>query len=183
MYEFIILSLLMRGPTHGYHIAKTLGQLIGPVAKASNGRIYPLLAHLEAAGLIAACPDESPRRAARTYQITDLGRARFRSLATDTDSSPREYQELFGLKVMVFPLLLPEDRLNLLDHYIHYCRTHIMHLQGSCDSAGASADYESAEALELVLQHRLRHWQLELSWAEGLKRIWCGPQPCRALGD
>ena len=52
MYELIILSLLMRWNAHGYLIASIINDMIGPYAKVSNGRLYPLLARLEEQGLI-----------------------------------------------------------------------------------------------------------------------------------
>ena len=52
MYELIILSLLMRWNAHGYLIASIINDMIGPYAKVSNGRLYPLLAKLEEQGLI-----------------------------------------------------------------------------------------------------------------------------------
>ena len=47
MYEFIILAQLMNGPAHGYLIAKIINDMIGPFARISYGRLYPLLAKLE----------------------------------------------------------------------------------------------------------------------------------------
>lgn len=37
MYELIILSLLMREPSHGYLISKIINDIIGPIAKVSHG--------------------------------------------------------------------------------------------------------------------------------------------------
>ncbi len=52
MYELIILSQLMVQPAHGYMIAKIINDMIGPYARISNGRLYPLLSKLEKSGLI-----------------------------------------------------------------------------------------------------------------------------------
>src|SRR6266481_3088918 len=53
VYEFLILSHLMKNSAHGYLIAHIINDIIGPYARLSNGRLYPLLAKLEQAGLIA----------------------------------------------------------------------------------------------------------------------------------
>lgn len=53
MYEFIILAHLMRGPMHGYLIAKIINNMNGPYIRVSNGTIYPAFAKLEQQGLIA----------------------------------------------------------------------------------------------------------------------------------
>ena len=47
MYELIILALLRYHHFHGYLIAKIINDIVGPYAKISNGRLYPLLAKLE----------------------------------------------------------------------------------------------------------------------------------------
>ena len=46
MYEFLILSHLMKNSAHGYLIARIIDDIIGPYARVSNGRLYPLLAKM-----------------------------------------------------------------------------------------------------------------------------------------
>jgi len=102
MYEFIILSQLMHGPAHGYLIAKIINDMIGPYARISYGRLYPLLAKLEQNGLIAAerasASGRQGDRPLRIYTITEAGRVRFKVLMSDTGSSPGEYQKLLHTK-------------------------------------------------------------------------------------
>src|SRR5947209_4362513 len=109
----------MKSSAHGYLIASIINDIIGPYARVSNGRLYPLLAKMEQAGLIAvrteggrdksgpyAAPpggrDKSGPYAAppgdrqlRVYEITEAGRKRFRALMMDTSLNPGEYQKLF----------------------------------------------------------------------------------------
>ncbi len=76
MYEFIILSQLMHGPAHGYLIAKIINDMIGPYARISYGRLYPLLAKLEQNGLITAekaVPSGQPGdRQLRIYTLENI---------------------------------------------------------------------------------------------------------------
>ena len=72
MYEMIILALLARWPLHGYLIAKITNDVLGPYARLSNGRLYPLLAKLEAAGLIVAAVDAEPETWCPTPTRIDL---------------------------------------------------------------------------------------------------------------
>src|SRR5712664_3877614 len=120
MYEFFILAQLMHGYAHGYLIAKIINDMIGPYARVSSGRLYPLLAKLEQGGLIAVTEDSTsaPRgdRQLRVYQITNAGRMRFYTLMRDTSSNPGEYQKLFAHKVSAFGFITPVDRLRLIDH-------------------------------------------------------------------
>src|SRR3954466_11511481 len=106
MYELIILSLLMRGATHGYVIAGVINDVIGPFARASNSRIYPLLTQLEQRGLIAVHGEATSDggRTSRAFSITKQGRARFRELMLDRSSSPREYRDVFAFKAAALDL-------------------------------------------------------------------------------
>jgi len=179
MYEFIILSQLMLGPRHGYLIAKIINDIIGPYARLSPGRLYPLLAKMEQNGLIEAnkaiAKKQPHDRQLRTYKITDVGRMRFYILMKDTSSSHGEYQRLFAYKVGAFSLIAPVVRLNLIDHYIHYCQAHVFHQQSEADDLvrnGAAYSQMDASSLEFTLEmmrHSIDGWQHELDWAKSLR--------------
>ncbi len=193
MYEFIVLAQLMHGPAHGYLIAKIINDVIGPYARLSYGRLYPLLAKLEQNGLIAAEREDSSGekrdRQLRVYTITDAGRMRFQVLMNDTSSSPGEYQRFFAYKVTAFSFITPVQRLHLIDHYIHYCQAHIFHLQTeSEDMVRQTAELDelwdkapqlvhgfpqidsySVESVVNTMQHFIDQWQLELEWAKRLR--------------
>jgi DNA-binding PadR family transcriptional regulator len=186
MYEFIILAQLMHGPAHGYLIAKIINDMIGPYARLSPGRLYPLLAKLEQNGLIAPAPgaqgSQQGDRQQRIYKITEAGRMRFHTLMKDTSSNPGEYQRLFAYKVTAFAYIPPAERLRLIDHYMNYCQSHIFHLQGEAEAlveetalvAQLDFDYQRVDAytLEIILnmmQHTIDQWQHELDWARGLR--------------
>jgi DNA-binding PadR family transcriptional regulator len=171
MYELIILSLLAAWPLHGYLIAKITNDIIGPYARLSNGRLYPLLAKLEAAGLIAAeeTTERQPgARRQRRYAITPEGRRRFHDLMLDTTSSQGDYQRIFWNKLPGLYLLDPPERLYLLDHYITFCQTHIFHLNAEiADMPRHTEHFAKAPATRLtstmyVMEHAMNHWRLEL---------------------
>jgi DNA-binding PadR family transcriptional regulator len=179
MYELIILTLLSRHPMHGYLIAHVINDIIGPFARISNGRLYPLLAKLEAEGLIT--PQEAPdsagtgERRQRSYAITESGRQRFHQLMMDTTSNPGDYGRLFWIKVPYLDALQLHERLYLVDHYINYCQTHIFHLTGEAESLKrdhAQSAYMSQEQLEatlLVMRHTVGEWQLSADDARALR--------------
>lgn len=181
VYELIILGLLMRWPAHGYRIAHIINDMIGPYAKLSNGRLYPLLAKLEAEGLIVACVsvesegtsgEAKGERQLRTYEITDDGRERFHRLMMDTTSNPGEYQKLFLQKAPLLYALKPAERLHLIDHYINYCQAHVLHLTAEAEDLASRDDtYMSQPQLEAILdvmQHKTVEWRLELDWVKSL---------------
>jgi len=186
MYEFIILAQLMHGPAHGYLIAKIINDMIGPFARISPGRLYPLLAKLEQNGLIAALTEDQRGqqgdRQMHIYQITEAGQMRFQILMRDTSSNPGEYQRLFAHKVTAFRFISPAERLRLIEHYSNYCQAHIFHLQGEMEDLARDAavtnrqelvyhrlnDY-SLKSIFNVMQHSIDQWQLELRWANSLR--------------
>lgn len=179
MYELIILSLLMRWPAHGYLIAHIINDIIGPYAKVSNGRLYPLLAKLEEQGLIAAHVETEKthkgERHLRSYEITEDGRKRFQDLMMDTTSNPGDYQRIFLQKVSVLEFLKPAERLYLLDHYSNYCQAHVLHLTAEAEDLVRNVHnkhYMSPSRLEAivsVMQHMADQWRLELDWIRSLR--------------
>ena len=184
MYEFLILSQLMKNSAHGYLIAKIINDIIGPYARVSNGRLYPLLAKMEQAGLIAVRtePASAPPgdRQLRVYEITEAGRKRYRVLIMDTTLNPGEYQKLFSLKVCDFAFLSPVERLRLIDHYMHYCQAHMIHLTMQMEEVlqessswwpetDPASNKEHIERVIRVMQHYIDEWQLEYDWAKSLR--------------
>ena len=193
LYEFIILAQLMNGPAHGYLIAKIINDMIGPFARLSYGRLYPLLAKLEENGLITAgvgTMDGKQRdRQLRIYSITGAGRTRFQLLMDDTGLSLGDYQYLFAYKVTAFTHISVADRLRLIDHFINHCQSNIFHLQTEVEDMvlkGAEMeelrqaspeqvhgysrlDTYSIENIVNVLQHSIDIWKLQLEWAKQLR--------------
>lgn len=179
MYELIILSLLMQEPIHGYFISKIINDIIGPIAKVSHGWLYPRLAKLEEEGLVVASYDSDEgkkgERRIRTYHITEDGRNRFHELMMDTTSNPGEYSKFFWQKVSFLGYLHPADRLHLIDHYINYCQTHILHLKDQAKNLVEGKDqYHTMDTDQLegtlhVLRRSTSHWQVDLEYTNSLR--------------
>jgi|SRR5579875_4189777 DNA-binding PadR family transcriptional regulator len=179
MYELIILGCLMRHPAHGYLIAKIINDVIGPYARVSNGRLYPLLARLEQAGLIATHTESVAgpysERQLHSYEITEEGKKRFYELMMNTSSALGEYQRLFWQKSTFFDLLEPVERLHLIDHYIGYSQAHIYHHTQERDDVLHNAvnwregPGQYIETIAAALQHTIDQWQLEFDWAKSLR--------------
>ncbi len=173
MYELIILSLLSRGAVHGYLISSVINDVVGPLARASNGRIYPLLTKLEEDGMISVQTEATSEggRVSRTFAITAAGRDRFRQLMLDTSSSPREYRDLFAFKVSAFDQIASADRVTLLQHYLEFARAHVRHLEAQGrDLATATYGHSGAQRVRFanVFEHLVGGWVREASWAAAL---------------
>jgi DNA-binding PadR family transcriptional regulator len=179
MYELIILSLLMREPIHGYLISKIINDIIGPLAKVSHGWLYPRLAKLEQEGLIVTLyegeDEKKGERQLRTYKITEEGQKRFHELMMDTSSNPGEYSKFFWQKVSFLEYLHPAERLHLIDHYINYCQTHMLHLKDQAKNLVEgkvqyyALDITPLEATLHVLRRSTSHWQVDLEYANNLR--------------
>jgi DNA-binding PadR family transcriptional regulator len=179
MYELIVLSLLMRFPLHGYLIAQIANDTIGPWAKLSNGTLYPLLTKLEHQGLIIRVNEEQSaaqtEQQARTLLITDEGRTRFYQVMMDTSSNIGDYQKVFHLKVPYLDLLPSRERQHLLNHYINYCQTCLLHIKTHAENlehelVGDKGTYPLYKDLALqMMQERTRLWQTEVDWTIQLR--------------
>lgn len=196
MYELYILSLLIRGPMHGYLIAKIISDIIGPFAKVSHGSFYPLLARMEAEGQIAAADDprqqSSGGRRQRIYRITDEGGRRFHQLMMDTAANPGEYQKRFWAKMMSLDLLTTAEREYLFDHYTAYCQSHVFYLdrelatlvEQSAPMVGEAANVALNTLSAEIIRHHRSQWQFELEqvrqWRERIvPRIAGGDVPAK----
>ena len=76
----VLKTLEMRGPLHGFGIARRIEQISGDVLFVNQGTLYPLLLKLEHEGAIASewGTSENNRRA-RFYELTAAGRRRLRA--------------------------------------------------------------------------------------------------------
>jgi DNA-binding PadR family transcriptional regulator len=179
MYELLILGFMTRMPFHGYLMTKIINDMIGPFAKFSNGRLYPLLAKLEASAFIdeTTATTEYPHteRRQRTFALTDAGRARFHELMMDTTSNPGDYRTIFWYKVLFLSDLRPDERLFLIDHYLNYCQAHIFHLtheQETTTRDNARQHWLNDEQFAhtiAIFQNFRATWQLEVEAARRLR--------------
>jgi DNA-binding PadR family transcriptional regulator len=171
MYELVILAYLAQRQANGYQILKVVNDAIGPFARLSKGRFYPLLSQLEERGFIRAVPAAG---SGRTYTVTRAGRRRLEELLVDTEAYPGNYQRVFTLKAMVLDMLSPRRRRALVEHYRAYCLANIRHLAAEADELERTAAEGSgpplAGSIARVMRHQLRRWELELELVAQLER-------------
>src|SRR5262249_600068 len=150
--------------THGYVIGGVINDVIGPFARASNGRIYPLLAALEKDGLVTVHDEATSEggRVSRSFRITDAGRARFRQHMLDTSASPREYRDVFAFKVTAFGEITRTDRVLLLRHYVDFAQAHVRHLEAQARDLAGESTYghtrEQQRRFAAVFGHLIAVW-------------------------
>ncbi len=96
--ELAILSLLERGPLHGYEISKRVEQETGGVLKFDVASLYPLLYRMEGQGWLAAEWQQSENgRRRRCYRLTREGKQQLVPLRSQWRSFFEALQALGGL--------------------------------------------------------------------------------------
>ncbi|HEY6423287.1 MAG TPA: helix-turn-helix transcriptional regulator [Pseudonocardiaceae bacterium] len=73
--DLLLLSVLSRGPAHGYAVIAALRAHSGDAVDLPEGTVYPALHRLERAGLLVSQWDDGTARRRRRYEITPAGTA------------------------------------------------------------------------------------------------------------
>jgi len=91
----VLRTLAVRGPLHGYGLARRIEQVSGGSLALNQGTIYPALLRLEQKGWIrSAWGTSENNRRARFYTITPGGK---RQLATESNTWARTVAIVSGL--------------------------------------------------------------------------------------
>src|SRR3954466_4452100 len=103
---YALLGLIARRARTGYELAQLMNVPIGFMWRARHSQIYPLLARLEAAGLVRhTLVRQTERPDKKTYRITAAGRAALRSWISSPldESAPRDEFSLRVFSMWVAP--------------------------------------------------------------------------------
>ena len=73
--DLLLLSVLARGPAHGYAVIAALRDRSGGMFDLPEGTIYPALHRLEGSGLLSSSWAEADGRRRRVYALTQAGAA------------------------------------------------------------------------------------------------------------
>ena len=101
--DLLLLSVLSRGPGHGYEVITRLRNRSDGAFELPEGTVYPALHRLEEAGLLASTWDVVAGRRRRIYRLTTAGEA---ALAAEA----KQWREFSGsmtrvLRASVTPML------------------------------------------------------------------------------
>jgi DNA-binding PadR family transcriptional regulator len=112
----VVLGLLVDRPDHAYALKHRLSPGLPRAELINDGALYPLLAKLEAEGLVEGSEERGPTgRLRRTYSVTAAGRAEFdRWLRSDDDEAGPPINELYvnhPLVKLLFASHLGRDRM------------------------------------------------------------------------
>ena len=114
--DMIILGTLISGPQHGYQLKQNIEASYGKrYISVGNSTLYPRLARLEAEGYIEGhreAQEKIPDR--KVYTITPAGMKKLHDLAA-TPLKPGDHPFDVGLHTVLFRLLTPEERKNVIE--------------------------------------------------------------------
>jgi PadR family transcriptional regulator PadR len=95
----LLLSILERGPLHGYAVITELRERSGGAFTLAEGTVYPALHRLEKDGLVASAWSTGERRRRRVYRLTGAG-------ATELHAKSRDWADFArGMGAVLRPAL------------------------------------------------------------------------------
>ncbi|WP_326811894.1 PadR family transcriptional regulator [Streptomyces scopuliridis] len=90
----VVLAMLAKEPSHGYHLRAWLRRVLGPLGESMNaGQVYVTLARLERAGLVVRERTEGPPDR-KVYALTPAGRQRVATWLTEVNWPKQDLAEL-----------------------------------------------------------------------------------------
>ena len=125
----LCLGLLSFGDACGYDLKKTFESLFKHFFPAGYGSIYPALADLADAGLVA-CTEipQAGKPDRKVYRITDEGHKAFRDALYNTEPQHKMRSEF--LATVYFSELMDAERLgHLLDNRLEQFRDTVAHIE------------------------------------------------------
>jgi DNA-binding PadR family transcriptional regulator len=165
---FAILGLLAIEPKSGYDIKRAVEISIGHFWKESFGHIYPMLARLEAQGLIEPVATEAPlgRTERQSYRITEQGRAALREWLAEPVMPVVTRNEL-ALKLF-FGAYAPVD---VHRRHIQEYQAHHLHALEQYRVIQTRLE-QTARATDLSLTYRLLTVRMGIHYCQGVL-AWC----------
>jgi DNA-binding PadR family transcriptional regulator len=114
MNDLLILALLLEGPKHGYALKKQAAQLFGQ-QDLHNNLVYPLLRRFVNQKWVTRKKVAGNRGQTRqVYALTPLGRQSIVNRVRDFGVTQASSFEQFSLRVGLFDILAPSERLAIL---------------------------------------------------------------------
>jgi len=171
LLEIFVLSVLRRGPVHGYDLKRRVQR--PSLRPLSNNSLYPMLRRFEIDGLVTKSIEEQAARPARNvYEITDAGRDRLTALLNHLPPELAANDEEFFVRVSFFdeiPAAHQRAILSARSAALDAARAQVATLLA--ESGGAAKPAWRSVAMEHVLEvnERERAWIAELAQKADLK--------------
>jgi PadR family transcriptional regulator AphA len=112
--DYVVLGMVGLGARSGYEIKQTVELSIRFFWTISPAQVYPSLAKLERAGLLAGRDEPQGNRRRRVYQRTSKGRNALEAWLKRTEPMPFELRDIAMVKLFFADVLDPADATHLL---------------------------------------------------------------------
>jgi DNA-binding PadR family transcriptional regulator len=173
-----ILGVLLQGPAHGYRIKKIFAPYVSK-GGLNDGQVYPLLTHLERAGLVrkeTVRQKKSPNK--NLYHITEPGMQEFLHWLSgpEDEINPLKYdffaQYSFLIKCNFFEHLTRKQRIEKLVRQIAAAQEKVAEFESiRAEMRGRKLDSHKVRILEFGLKTQSLRIQWANDWLEAeLKR-------------
>ncbi|MEH2240025.1 PadR family transcriptional regulator [Nostoc sp.] len=125
MLKLAVLGLLQREPLNGYRLKQQLEMFMSCSICVNYGAIYPLLKRMEEQGEAILCVEQGQEagQCGKVYEITSLGKKTwYQEMLAYPHESWVNARSRFLIKFFFFAHLLPEERVQLIEHRLMSCR-------------------------------------------------------------
>lgn len=129
MLKLAVLGLLQREPLNGYRLKQQLEMFMSCSICVNYGGIYPLLKRMEEQEQLMLCREEIQEggQCGKVYQITPLGKKTwYQEMLAYPHESWVNARSRFLIKFFFFGYLLPEERVQLIEHRLMLCRLRLV---------------------------------------------------------
>ena len=169
MNDLLILALLLEGPKHGYALKKGAAQIFG-THDMHNNLVYPLLRRFVSQKWVTVKSAKGDRGQTRqVYSLTAHGREALISRLRDFSLTDAESLEQFSVRVGLFDILPPHDRLAILDRRQSYLEQRATRLS-AFEQRNDMGTFPNQVVAFLGASA-----QSELAWIERLRKLAAAP--------
>jgi DNA-binding PadR family transcriptional regulator len=168
--DILILAILTAHPQHGYEIKKSVQQVAGQSFTLNNGQLYPALRRFEEMGAIQCEVEHQEGKPDRhIYHLTSLGHEVLHDLLTEFPPEAARLRHEFLVRVSMFDLLDPAERLEILEARradLQRSLEHHQQILAMVGTKGVSMTRFAQRTMEFD-EEQIQH---ELEWIEELTR-------------
>lgn len=163
--KFALLGFLSRGASSAYRLQETIAGSVANFWRENDGRVYPILAKMEAEGLVISHEEATGGRKSRIYRITEAGTTALDQWLAD-DPVPRPPRSELLLKIFFGYRQAPATLIGWLDDKVIESDATLGRLGKVRPKLDAMAEENTdAEFWLMTLDYGERRAQFEKQWA------------------
>jgi PadR family transcriptional regulator AphA len=174
--DHVVLGMVGLGARSGYEIKQAVEQSIRFFWTISQAQIYPSLARLERAGLLAGASDPQGNRPRRVYQLTASGHAELVRWLTDGEPMPFELRD-HGMLKLFFADVLDRDQAREVLRTVRARSAERIRVLRAIEPAAQEAEATGSYYPALTLRLGLAYHQAIIDVCDNFESRWPTPGP------